>query len=108
MSSSGGSAREEGESARGSDAEEETEEEEETNSEEESELEQLRLAALITKKENDPDRKVCVCVCVCVQSRVFNAHSLMCVRARVCVLDASSTNVSVRDRSPKGRKFVRT
>ncbi len=28
------------------------------NSEEESELEALRLAALITKKENDPDRQV--------------------------------------------------
>ena len=34
------------------------EEEDSTNSEEESELEALRLAALITKKENDPDRKV--------------------------------------------------
>ena len=34
--------------------------EDSTNSEEESELEALRLAALITKKENDPDRQVVV------------------------------------------------
>ena len=44
----------------------EVEDEDCTNSEEESELEALRLAALITKKENDPDRKVlfsCSCLC---------------------------------------------
>ena len=44
-------------STQGSEGEED--EEDSTNSEEESELEALRLAALITKKENDPDRQVC-------------------------------------------------
>ena len=77
-------------STQGSEVEEE-DEEDNTNSEEESELEALRLAALITKKENDPDRQVvvslqlsvpitvesltnhrCCCYCSIFQSVTYN------------------------------------
>ena len=55
-------------STQGSEVEEENEEDS-TNSEEESELEALRLAALITKKENDPDRQVVVSLQLSVLSQ---------------------------------------
>ena len=60
-------------STKGSEVEEE-DEEDSTNSEEESELEALRLAALITKKENDPDRQVVVSLQLSVLSQSDRAQ----------------------------------